>query len=297
VTDTLDDTRARWGALSTRALACLEAGKSDEANLLEMEADELSVRLAMPSARFHAAMTRARRAMVSGRLPAASALIQETFRVGREAREQQASAIYAAQLYVLRWDEGRVAELAAAMRAATPTPPGEGAFIAHAHVQLGDLDRARDLLTQFASDGWHALPVDGYWTTTIALFADTAASLGEDDVMTELYDMLVPWRRQFVLTTGLWLGAIEHHLGRLASGLGRFEDADEHFRAGADAHARVSAPVWLARTRLCWGDLLLERGDDARAKQLLSLALRAARRLGCRAIEREAATLLAREAS
>jgi len=60
-------------------------------------------------------------------------------------------------------------------------------------------------------------------------------------------------------------------------------------------HERVGAPVWLARTRLDWGRVLLTHGrpgDPERGRELLEQTLATARELGFATIECRASTLL-----
>ncbi|MEJ7715067.1 MAG: hypothetical protein WKF40_04905 [Thermoleophilaceae bacterium] len=94
-----------------------------------------------------------------------------------------------------------------------------------------------------------------------------------------------------------WLGSASHYLGLLAPTLDRLDEADEHFSRAADAHRRIGATPWLARTQLDWAAMLLNRssaGDAGRAAELLGEALLAARALGLEAVERRAVSLLER---
>jgi hypothetical protein len=82
-----------------------------------------------------------------------------------------------------------------------------------------------------------------------------------------------------------------HYLGMLAATLGRFEEAEEHFRAAETVHTRIGAPTWLAQTHLEWARMLLVRHrsvNGERAQELLDLAIAAARELGLGSVERRA---------
>ena len=60
-----------------------------------------------------------------------------------------------------------------------------------------------------------------------------------------------------------------HYLGLLATALGRFADADDHFASAAATQESIGAPVPLARTQLKCGRMLLIRnqpGDAERAR-------------------------------
>lgn len=68
-----------------------------------------------------------------------------------------------------------------------------------------------------------------------------------------------------------------------------------HFAAAEEIHARVGAPIYVARTRLEWARMLLARRapqDPPRARDLLGQALASARELGLANVERLAGALL-----
>jgi hypothetical protein len=67
-----------------------------------------------------------------------------------------------------------------------------------------------------------------------------------------------------------------HSLGRLATALGRYDDADAHFRAAADAHQRLQAPYLLASTRVAWAEMLARRANEGDKNQARDLAQQAA---------------------
>jgi len=54
-------------------------------------------------------------------------------------------------------------------------------------------------------------------------------------------------------------GSVARPLGRLATVLGRYDDAEAHFRLALELHTRLQAPYWTARTELDWANLLLAR--------------------------------------
>ena len=98
------------------------------------------------------------------------------------------------------------------------------------------------------------------------------------------------------MTVHCWsLNCVSHYLGLLATSLGRFGEAEAHFRATADRQVRLATPAWLAHTRYEWARMLLARrapGDEEQARELLSEALVAARELGLANVERRTAALL-----
>jgi hypothetical protein len=98
-----------------------------------------------------------------------------------------------------------------------------------------------------------------------------------------------------VFTAGGSLGAVAYYLAILAATSGDFYGAEHHFAKAAATHERIGAPHWLARTRLEWARMLLNRGrpgDAEQARELLGQALTTARERGLGNIERRAVQLL-----
>ncbi len=83
------------------------------------------------------------------------------------------------------------------------------------------------------------------------------------------------------------LGSVARGLGLLADTLGRYDEAERHFRVAADVNACLRSPVWLAYTRHDHGRMLIRRGELGAAEALFAEALEAARSLGIPSLERD----------
>jgi hypothetical protein len=82
---------------------------------------------------------------------------------------------------------------------------------------------------------------------------------------------------------------VAHFLGLLAEAMGRHDGAASHFKAAVEAHERMGALPWLARSRHFLGQALLARGgpgDLALAQEHLDAAADLADRIGLRQIVR-----------
>jgi DNA-binding CsgD family transcriptional regulator len=96
------------------------------------------------------------------------------------------------------------------------------------------------------------------------------------------------------------LGAAARYLGLLATTIGRWEDAWQHFEDALAMNARMRAWPWLAHTQHEYATMLLARGQPdahAPAEALLHQALLTARELGMRALEERLTTLLEQTAA
>jgi tetratricopeptide (TPR) repeat protein len=259
----------------------LEAGEP-EAVEAQIEAfGHGAARLRQPVFEWHALVWRAMRALLAGRLSAAESLAEEALAVGSPDEAIAATQYYAIQLLAVRREQARGGELAAAARAfvdANPGRPGWKAALAEALVLGGRNDAAQETLDELAAADFHDIPFDGDWLTAIVLAADVAVSLQDVERARRLYELLAPYASHN-LVIGLatvCLGAVSRQLGKLATTLGRREEAIEHFERALARNARLDAVVELAHTRLDYAALL---GHGPRANELIDAAQRAAQEL------------------
>ena len=100
--------------------------------------------------------------------------------------------------------------------------------------------------------------------------------VGELAPVPMLYDLLLRYGRQnAVAVPELALDSASRPLGILATALGRFDDAERHFRQADLMNERMGARPWLAHTRCEHARMLLHRdaeGDRGRAVELLARA-------------------------
>jgi DNA-binding SARP family transcriptional activator len=285
----LDDLRSRWGALSNRATACLEAGDAHESERADAAAAEIADRLGVPAMRWRAQFIEARRLTWHGELVAAARQARAARKTG-EAAGEDAAYLYQGQLYVIMWDQGRLPEIGGALGSMPLERPLDRAFVSHAYAHLAQTRQAQGLLMGLAARAFADLAYDGRWLTAMALVADAAARVAAGHIVEEVYELLVPWRDQIVVSPTTCLGTVTHYLGMLANRLGRTRDADDAFADASEIHERMNAPIWTARTRLEWGRSLITR-NPGRADAQLALANRVAQAHGARAILVETAAL------
>src|SRR5207247_1015523 len=108
---------------------------------------------------------------------------------------------------------------------------------------------------------------DATWVLAIPMCAGVCAYLGDRARAPVLFDLLVPYASQFVFTAGGSLGALGYYLAVLAATAGDFDEAERRFADAASTHERIGAPNWLARTRLEFARMLINRGRSGDAEQ------------------------------
>jgi len=121
------------------------------------------------------------------------------------------------------------------------------------------------------------------WLQSMAFLADCAADMGRDDAAALLYEKFSPYVGRFMFVGSLDEGAVARPLGRLATLLGRFDDAERHLLDALEMHERIPAPYWTARTRLDLAELFVTRQgatDSEAAHDLLQEVERSAESYG-----------------
>jgi class 3 adenylate cyclase len=283
-----------------RSITALEAADLAGADEALAAGWRFAAEFAQPTLRWISTAFRSCRALLAGRLAEAEALATEGFMLGQEAGQPDAAAWMAALLWVVRREQGRLEELVPSVEAEVATRPALPTWrlaLALAYCEVGRPEDARALYEPFARNGFEDLPYDLVWMPGMCLGAEIGACLGDGAGAGAIYERILPFRAQVVAAGPSFFGSVEHYLGLLAATAGRLDDADRHFAAAAAVHQSLQAPVFLTRTRLCWGEALLKGGrrdDVPRARGLLEEAMAAARHLGLTVVERRADAALDR---
>jgi tetratricopeptide (TPR) repeat protein len=214
-----------------------------------------------------------------------------------------ARALFGAELGVIRLEQGRLGEIMEIyeQRAReTPGAPMMQAVLAFYRSELGRVEEAREALDAAASNDFAVLPHDVLRLMGLSRYGQIAFRTGAATHAETLYDLLYPYRDHLINSWVTVFGSGHLILGLLATGLDRYDTAEQHFREAASFHERISAPLFLARTWLYWANMLIRRGqpgDPAYARSLLEKAAFHAHTHGGVAIEREAQALTERVAT
>ena len=297
--DELADPFLQWGAAQWRYTAAVQLGETDEMERAIERAREVGKEVGRPALRGVPAYYASSRYQFYGQLEQAEASALQAAAVGHESGQPDALMIVGVQLFAIRSEQGRLAELAELVErrvAETPGLPTLQATLAFMYTELGRLDEAKAIFDRAAADDFASLPFDIGWINGMARYADIAARLGSVGPAAEIYEKLHPYRDRIVTSVFTVSGSVQRPLGVLAATLGRWDAAEQHFAAAAEIHERLGAKLFLARTWMNWGRALLARGEVAdvqRARELLQRAAELARQHGGGAVERDAEALLA----
>ena len=263
--------------------------------------DRRSAELRQPLFRYHSVTLRAMRAFLDGRFEEGERLAHEALALGQRAESQDATQSFGVQLFVVRREQGRLAELEAIVQGLVLKYPGQVAWrcaLTFLYSELGREAEARTHFEQVAADDFAMLPRNAVWLVGMAEVAESCSFLRDARRAATLYDLLLPYAGLGVTigyASAFW-GCTSQYLGMLAATLGRWDEAQAHFETALQFDAKMSARPWVARAQYDYARMLLargRRGDGTRALQFLGDTLDLARRLGMkRLIEQSLAVKL-----
>jgi DNA-binding CsgD family transcriptional regulator len=211
--------------------------------------------------------------------------------------DEDASAIHGIQMFTIRREQGRLAEVATLIRLMTERGADEGdawgPALAVVLAELGMADEARRVLRRLCADGFAGVPRGGLWLGGLAYLADACALAGAVDLAAPIYGELSELEgKNVVIGQGVaCYGAADRFLGMLAAMMGDAATAERHFEAALAHNGRLRSPTWRAHTAYEYGRVLRQGGGSAasaRADELLAEAASTARETGMRALAERA---------
>lgn len=285
-------------SLPWRVADLLTVGHLQAADAAIAQACALATELRQPLYRWYAQVFRALRSLMLGDWAEGERLAEAAYQIGQRVQPGGAAVYLAAQQFMARWEQGRLAEMEpvfADLAARFPAMPVLRCFRALACWHAGDQVAAQSELTQLCANRAAALTWDQLWLGGVATLAELTILLQERTQAALLYELLLPYaERNVMVGVPNCLGAVASYLGGLAALLGRREDAIDHFAKGVALNQQLGIRPFLARTQVRYAALLLQNGtaaERAQAHELLTQAQATAEALDLTAL-RAAITLL-----
>ena len=277
--DELDDTMLRYWAAVWRGMDALETGDLETAARGRKVQEEITEETGQPMFRWVDTYAPALLACLAGDFELAEELTNESARLGSEAGQPDVLAIYAAQIHAIRYEQGRLEEIIEIQEQVVEEAPLVEAYssaLALSYCELGEAEKAREVLARFAANRFEITPTLST-KTGLGFLAEAAARLGDRDAAGLLYERLLPWRDQLSYTGVTLFGPVERYLGLAATCLGNHDAAEEHFQRSTEICERIEAPTWLARTRHERALMLLDRAGPEIARPPRSCSRRPSR--------------------
>jgi tetratricopeptide (TPR) repeat protein len=294
-----DAERAFFGHLY-RTLFFLVLG-DPEAMRVELDVTtQLAEELRQPGYKWGVGVVQPMLALFEGRFEEAEALIEEALALGERAQSWNALVSHRLQVFMLRWEQGRLAELDDAIRGWAEeyraSYPVWRCVLAAFYSELGREAEARATFEELAPSDFAGLPFNDEWLLGMAFLTQACAFLGDSRRAAVLYDRLVPFSEANVVSyIDVTLGSVERSLGVLAATMRRFDEAAQHFGAAVEMNARMGGRPWVAHTRHNHAATLVDRGapgDREKALEIGMLALDTYRALGMKVWAERASRLL-----
>ncbi len=248
--------------------------------------DEMAKRTAQPFMHHIAAQYGSALALCAGDFARAEALAESSSEWGQLRSAHDGSGAYGVQMFGIRREQGRLAELAPAVRVLAagarrqgPWRPGLIAVLA----ELGMEREAKEELSKLSSEGIEQHR-QSLWLATLVYLTDACTALGDEETAARLYPEMEPYLGANVMIGHLvaCYGAADRYLGMLAATLGEAELAERHFESAMELNKRMDVPTWTAHTAYEHGRFLLGQGRERRtqATELLADAAAQADRIG-----------------
>ena len=258
-------------------------------------AERLAAELHQPTHEWVATAVGATVAILEGRLADAERLVERAHDFGGRAQRYEMLSFFYLQLFGLRREQGRLAELLEEFERVPgqfPNRPVYRCIVAAVRAELGRLDEARNVLADLAGEdhSFASVPVNNDLLLSTTLLAEVATACRDLRAADALYRLLLPYAALHVDTLELSTGSVSRYLGLLAMVLHHPYDAERHFEQAIEMNARMGAKPWLAHTQCDLAALLLSRGstrDRERAGSLLAQARATASQLGLAALDEQ----------
>jgi len=237
-------------------------------------------------------------AILHGDFADAEKFAEQTLDLGRSLQSGTAAGVYGIQMFTIRREQGRLAEVAPIFKRFMDENPKEATWrpgLALIASDLGFLEPARKAFDDIAADGF-ALPYDAKRSATLSYLAEVCARLEDADRARQLFELLLPYKHLTVTvgTAVVCYGSAARYLGLLATAMGDWDTATESFELAIARNNVMQAWPWLAHTQADFAAMLKRRrsgADEGRANELLEAAWQAAELYGMVALRQQITAL------
>ncbi|HEV2981039.1 MAG TPA: AAA family ATPase [Solirubrobacteraceae bacterium] len=237
-------------------------------------------------------------ALLRGELVEAEAAAERSRGWGRLLVGRDASGVYGIQMFGVRREQGRLAELAPVIRVLAADNHGSGAWqpaLAATLAELGMEVQLREQLDRIQASGLEPFRRT-LWLASLTYLADAASAVSHQGVAAIVYPALAAHARtNLMIGHGVaCYGSADRYLGMLAAALGDWDSASRHFERALEMNRRMGARTWLAHTAYQYGrGLLAIDSEQERAQALLAESAQLAEALGMAALLSRVRGLLA----
>ena len=293
----LGDTEIQADAISWTVPALVAVADIGAARAVKSELLEFAQITAQPFYLHVAEHYAAALALSDGFLDDSEAMAHRSEEAGRLLRGRDASGTFGIQMFSIRREQGRLAELAPVIRVLAGGGRERGSWrpgFASLLAELGMEAETRRELDRIAAEGLEPFR-ESIWLAALTYIADACAAIGHEPAAELIYPELLPHSTTNVMIGHLVVtyGSADRYLGMLAATLGEWERAERHFEQALELNEAMGARTWLAHTAYEYARMLLaaRSASDRQVAGLLSRAGELASSIGQNALSGRIATL------
>ncbi len=253
----------------------VEAGDLARAERASEKMSQIGEQSRVPYVTLRSAVYRAMMLLLAGRYAEAEPLIE----MGGGLWQSSSARQHQFQLFALRREQGRLAELRELVEATSQEPLTGITRYSHLadihlpllYLEVGEVELAREKFELVATQDFADIPFDMSWLSLLGLLAETCTRLGDRLRAQTLYDLLLPYAGQYALLaiSAVCHGSTAYYLGLLATTLERWPDAERHYALALEKHEQMAMQPHIAHTRFAWAQMLDARnGPDDREAAL-----------------------------
>ncbi len=272
----IDDVEIKVRAIAMDGYVSAELGDRGRVDRSHGELSELSEVRQRLNSQWNSHHGAAMLAILDGNLAAAESFAREGLKLGRLTLGDQVEGVYGIQMFSIRREQGRLAEVAPVVKHLIDEKPAEKIWLpgfALIAADLGFEEPARRRLRELAETGFD-MPFDAKRSASLSYVAEVAVLLGDADAAERLYELMSGYQHM-TITVGIFTvcyGAASRYLGMLAATLGDFDKAEAHFEHALEMNERMRARPWLAHTQAQYALLLRRRGGRGDSEHAETLA-------------------------
>jgi tetratricopeptide (TPR) repeat protein len=279
--------------------ALLETGDIPAADREIRAYTRLSETLQLPHSEWYVSLFGAMRALMKGRYSDAASSAQHFLEIGNRVQDQNAPQSFGAHLFLRLWEDNRLTEVSTLLEefiAQHPMIPAWKSAALFIHSETKDVEAIR-LFDEFAEFGFDNLPLNETWAVAMQMLSSACVNIGDHSSALQLYQLSLPGKMHHTIVGYgvMSFGSRARELGNLASLMGRFEEAEEHFELAISQNRKTGAAPWVARSQFDYAQMLARQRDPAvkdRIRELIADAQQAADRLGMVRLKLQVADLV-----
>ncbi len=263
-----DDEEMAFHGHHLRLIALMELADLQAVDSEIRACARLARELRQPRYEWQVTSFRAMRAVMQGRFDEGQRLADSAFAIGQRGLGEVAMVVFGAHAFMLRWADGRLAELkeGGEMFAATYRDSAWPAAFAFLLTEIDEIDEARERFAALAAGGFAGIRRDSNWLTAMACLSVASVALEDAAAGSRLHELLLPYAEGCVpILSGVGcMGSTHAYLGFAAHAAGRLDDAIASYERALEENARIGAAFLapLIRRHLAFARLTRAAGDD-----------------------------------